>query len=93
MTTKTDNSDIVNDYRPARARLRLAPYDAWLVEHIARRVAQLLGKCDAEERGGADQGDMPVAGGRAVSPVACGRTRARRPLGTSESILECEQRN
>ena len=61
MTTKTGKSDIVRDFRKARSMLRLAPYDAWLVEWIARRVANLLGKRDAEERGGAGQGDAPAA--------------------------------
>ncbi len=67
MMAEPDRGDIVNDYRTARARLRLAPYDAWLVEHIAGRVARLLNKCDAEEWGGDDQGDEVTAGGRAVS--------------------------
>ena len=67
MMTEPDRGDIVNDYRPARARLRLAPYDAWLAEWIAHRVAQLLGKRDAEERAGDSQGYVREAGGRAVS--------------------------
>jgi hypothetical protein len=55
MTTKTGKSDIVNDFRAARARLRLGPYERWQVEWIARRVAWLLGKRDADERGGDDR--------------------------------------
>jgi hypothetical protein len=47
--------DIVRDYRPARARLRLGRYERYLVEHISRRVARLLDKCDAEELRGDDQ--------------------------------------
>ena len=62
-----DRDDIVNDFRAARARLRLAPYDAWLAEHIAGRVARLLDKCDAEERAGDSQGYGREAGGRAAS--------------------------
>jgi hypothetical protein len=79
MTTKTGKSDIVSDFREARGRLRLAPYDAWLVEHIAGRVARLLGKRDAEERGGDDPGDMQEAGGRAVSPDSHACTPANEP--------------
>ena len=68
MTTKTGKSDIVNDFRAARARLRLGRYERYLVEHIAGRVARLLGKCDAVDWGGDDLGDRREAGGRAVSP-------------------------
>ncbi len=75
MTTKTGKSDIVEDFRAARARLRLGRYERYLVEHIAGRVARLLGERDAEERGGADQGDERGAGERAASCVASGRTR------------------
>ncbi len=59
--------DIVRDFRKARSMLRLSAYDAWLAEHIAGRVARLLGKRDEEERGGGDQGDVPEAGESAVS--------------------------
>ena len=72
-----DRSDIVNDYRTARARLRLAPYDAWLAEWIAGRVARLLGKCDVEERVGDSQGYGREAGGRAVSCSAVARGHVR----------------
>jgi len=72
--------DIVNRYRKARANLRMVSYDAWLVEWIARRVARLLDKCDAEARGGDETGDVVVAGGRAaVSAVARARARANAP--------------
>ena len=79
MMSEPDRGDIVNDYRPARARLRLAPYDAWLAEWIAHRVARLLGKRDAEERGGDDPGDAHVAGERAVSCSASAIARGRAP--------------
>jgi len=73
-------SDIVNDYRTARARLRLGRYEAYLVEHIAVRVERLLGKRDAGERGGEPQGDVVAAGGReAVSAIARGRAPANNP--------------
>jgi prepilin-type N-terminal cleavage/methylation domain-containing protein len=67
----------MHNYRPARARLRLAPYDAWLVEHIAGRVARLLGKRDAEDRGRGDQGDVHESGGRAASPDSLSRVCPR----------------
>ncbi len=79
MTTKTGKSDIVDDFRAARARLRLGRYERYLVEHIAGRVARLLGERDAEERGGDDQGDEREAGGRAVSPDSLARTPANSP--------------
>jgi hypothetical protein len=68
MTTETGKPDIVNDYRKARARLRLGRYERYLVEHIAGRVERLTGKRDAEERGGDNPGDVHEAGGRPVSP-------------------------
>ncbi len=79
MMTEPDRSDIVNDYRTARARLRLAPYDAWLAEHIAGRVARLLDKCDAEDRGGDGQGDGREAGGRAARMTPFARAHANNP--------------
>ena len=74
-----DRDDIVNDFRAARARLRLAPYDAWLAEHIAGRVARLLGKRDAEERGGDDQGHGREAGGIAARMTPFARAHANKP--------------
>ena len=79
MTSKVAKNNIVEDYRAARARLRLAPYDQWLVEHIAGRVARLLGKRDDGERGGAGQGDVVAAGGRAVSADSLARAHANNP--------------
>ncbi len=76
MTTQTGKSDIVNDYRAARARLRLGRYERYLVEHIAARVALLLGKRDEGERGGDDQGDAYEAGGRAALRNASPRAHA-----------------
>ena len=67
MMAEPGRGDIVNDYRLARARLRLGRYERYLVEHIASRVARLLGKRDEGERGGGDPGDVVVAGERAVS--------------------------
>ena len=58
MTAKADRSDIVRDFRDARRRLKLGEYERYLAEHIAGRVARLLGKRDAEEWGGDDQGDV-----------------------------------
>ncbi len=65
---KVNNWDIVRGFRDARARLRLGRYEAYLVERIAARVERLLGKRDEGERAGDDPGDVPEAGGRAVSP-------------------------
>jgi len=81
MTTETGKSDIVNDYRAARARLRLGPYERYLAEWLAARVADLMGKRDAEDRGGDDQGDVCKRreGGRTdeIIPRASARPRAR----------------
>ena len=79
MTTEPGKGDIVNDYRLARARLRLGPYERYLAEHIAVRVALLLGKRDDGERGGAGQGDVVAAGGRAVSADSLARAHANNP--------------
>jgi len=59
-----DKPDIVNDYRKARAQLRLGRYERWQVEWITRRVAWLLGKSDEAEQAGDDPGDVPESGGR-----------------------------
>lgn len=59
--------DIVKDYRAARAQLPLDKYDRYLAEHIAARVARLLGNRDAEDRGRANQGDAHAAVQTAVS--------------------------
>ena len=66
MTTQTGKSDTVNDYRAARARLRLGRYERYLVERLAVRVARLLEKRDEAERAGDDAGDAHEAGGRAA---------------------------
>ena len=79
MTTKTGKSDIVNDFRAARARLRLGRYERYLAEHIAGRVARLLDKCGAEDRGGDDQGDAHEAGERAVSSDSLAGAPANNP--------------
>ncbi|MFC1596321.1 hypothetical protein ACFL5Q_00045 [Planctomycetota bacterium] len=72
--------DIVDAYRAARARLKLGPYERYLVEHIAARVECLLSKRDARERGGERRGDVPEAGERAAfSAVARARVRANAP--------------
>jgi hypothetical protein len=57
---------IVPAYRAARARLKLGGYERYLVEHIAARVAWLLGKRDEAERAGDGAGDAHEAGGRAL---------------------------
>jgi hypothetical protein len=77
MAMKVDNWDIVRDFRAARARLRLGPYERYLAEHIAGRVALLLGKRDESDRGGDNPGDRQQAGGRAVSPDSAHARRAR----------------
>jgi len=78
MTPKTGKSDIVNDFRAARRRLRLGPYERYLAEHIAGRVALLLGKRHEGEREGITPGDTREAGGRAVSPESApARVRER----------------
>ena len=79
MTTKTGKSDIVNDFRAARARLRLGPYERYLAEWLAARVARLSDKRDAEERGGDDLGDERGAGGRAVSADSLSLAPANNP--------------
>lgn len=79
MTTKTGKSDIVNDFRAARGRLRLGPYERYLAEHIAGRVADLLGKRDEGDRGGDNTGDRQQAGGRAVSPDSLAGAPANNP--------------
>ncbi|NUQ63560.1 MAG: hypothetical protein HUU20_13880 [Pirellulales bacterium] len=71
--------DIVSDYRAARARLRLAPYDAWLVEWISRRVARLLDKCDQLEHAGDDQGDVAAAGGSEAAAAVPRALACERP--------------
>ncbi len=76
MTTKTGKSDIVNDFREARARLHLNKYDRYLVEHIAGRVARLLGKRDACE---------PASGGRGTCELPAG---ARFQLTPSRATRE-----
>ena len=68
MIREHPKSDIVNGYRPARARLKLGRYERYLAERLAVRVARLLEKRDEGERAGDDPGDVPEAGGRAVSP-------------------------
>ena len=73
MMGEPGKSDIVNDYRKARARLRLGRYERYLVEHIAARVERLLGKRDEGERAGDDAGDVPESGGRAVSVLLASR--------------------
>jgi hypothetical protein len=76
MKAKAGKSDIVDDYRAARARLRLGRYERYLAERLAVRVALLLGKRDEGERQGNDPGDAHEAGGRAAShesPRACPR--------------------
>lgn len=73
MMGEPDKSDIVNAYRPARTRLRLGRYERYLVEHIAGRVALLTGKRAAEEQAGDDLGDVPEAGGKAVSVLLASR--------------------
>lgn len=77
MMTEPDRGDIVNDFRAARARLRLAPYDAWLAEWIAHHVARLSDKRDSDERGGDSQGYGRETGGRAVSCSVVARVPAR----------------
>ena len=77
MTMKTDRGDIVDTHRAARARLRLGGYERYLVEHIAGRVALLLGKRDEGERGGDDQGDESAAAGRAETRFPRSRADAR----------------
>ena len=79
MAMKVDNWDIVRDFRAARARLRLGRYERYLAEHIAARVERLLGKRDEGEREGDDQGDVPEAGGGAVSPDSLARAPANNP--------------
>ncbi|NUQ60913.1 MAG: hypothetical protein HUU20_00380 [Pirellulales bacterium] len=68
--------NIVSDFRAARGRLGLGRYERWQVEWIARRVARLSDKRDAEERGRTDPGDVHEAGGGAASAVARVPTRA-----------------
>ena len=82
-----DRGDIVNDFRAARARLRLGPYERYLAERLAVRVARLSDKRDAEERGGDDQGDVYESGGRAASPDSLSRvpTRTTRPFEATAS--------
>jgi len=79
MTTKPGESDLVNDFRAARSRLRLGPYERYLAEHIAGRVALLLGKRDEGDRGGDNPGDRQQAGGRAVSPDSLTGAPANKP--------------
>ena len=76
---KVDNWDIVRGFRDARRRLKLGGYERYLVEHIAARVALLLGKLDEGERGGAGQGDAHEAGERAVSSDSLARAHANHP--------------
>jgi len=52
MMAEPDRGDIVNDYRAARARLRLGHYERYLAEWLAARVARLSDKRDDDERGG-----------------------------------------
>ena len=82
MTTKADNCDIVNDFLAARARLRLGPYERYLAEWLAARVARLSDKRDGDEPGGDSQGCGREAGGRAVScsVIARARVPAREPI-------------
>ncbi len=62
---KVDNWDIVRDFRAARGRLRLGPYERYLAEHIAARVALLLGKRDEGTGEGIARGtDSKPAGER-----------------------------
>lgn len=70
--------DIVNTYRPARARLKLGRYERYLAECLAVRVARLLEERDEAVPAGDVQGDVPEAGGRAVSPSSL-LSRARAP--------------
>ena len=59
--------DIVDDYRAARARLKLGRYERYLVEHIAARVERLLQKRDSGKRVGDIPPVVPDAeGGRGV---------------------------
>ena len=68
MMSEQPNSDIVNAYRPARARLKLGRYERYLVERLAVRVARLLEKRYEAQPAGDNRGDVPEAVGRAVSP-------------------------
>lgn len=78
MTTATGEfGDIVNNFRAARAQLRLDKYDRYLVEHIAARVSLLLGNCGTENRGGANQGVASVPSRR--------RNFVRSPTGARAS--------
>ena len=79
MTTEIGKSDIVNDYRKARARLRLGRYERYLVERLAVRVALLLGNHDEGEQEGDDAGDVPKSGGRAASPGSLAGAPANNP--------------
>ena len=67
MMAEPGRGDIVNDYRVARARLRLGRYERYLAEWLAARVARLSDKRDAEVRGGSDLGDVHEAGGGEVA--------------------------
>ncbi len=66
-------SDIVNAYRPARARLKLGRYERYLAERLAVRVARLLERHEETEPAGDVQGDVPKAGERAVSVLLASR--------------------
>ena len=57
MSAQADRSDIVNDYRAARARLKLGRYERYLAERLAVRVAVLLGKRDEGEQSGGRSGN------------------------------------
>ena len=79
MICEHPKSDIVRDFRKARSMLRLGPYERYLAEWLAARVARLSDKRDAEERGGDGQGDVVAAGGRAVSADSLARAHANNP--------------
>ena len=81
MKAKAGKSDIVDDYRAARARLRLGRYERYLVERLAVRVERLLEKRhEAERAGDADEpgrrasslGSLPRAGVHANKPPTRG---------------------
>ncbi len=77
MICEHPKSDVVNAYRPARARLRLGKYERYLVERLAVRVERLLGKHDACEPARGDPGDVQKRGGRRGEFVSRPRARAR----------------
>ena len=79
MICEHPKSDVVNDYRLARARLPLGKYERYLVERLAVRVERLLGKHDAREPARGDPGDASEAGERAVSPDSLARAHANNP--------------